>query len=77
MTFLPAMEAFAPHLVEEVRGIADGARVSFAEALLVNVRAEVMGAAASEALCTSFALGSGLIDQSQKATAAAMQIADK
>ena len=57
MTFLPAMEAFAPHLVEEIRGIADGAKVSFAEALLVNVRAEVMGAAASEALCTSFALG--------------------
>ena len=55
MTFLPAMEAFAPHLVEEIRGIADGAKVSFAEALLVNVRAEVMGAA-SEALCTSFAL---------------------
>jgi hypothetical protein len=43
MTFLPAMEAFAPHLVEEIRGIADGAKVSFAEALLVNVRAEVMG----------------------------------
>lgn len=57
MTFLPAMEAFAPHLVEEIRGIADGAKVSFAEALLVNVRAEVMGASASEALCTSFALG--------------------
>jgi hypothetical protein len=55
MTFLLAMEAFAPHLVEEVHGIADGAKVSFAEALLVNVRAEVMGAAASEALCTSFA----------------------
>ena len=50
MTFLPAMEAFAPHLVEEIRGIADGANVSFAEALLVNVRAEVMGAAASEDL---------------------------
>src|SRR4051812_21322102 len=31
--FLPALEAFAPHLVEEVRGIADGARLSFAEAL--------------------------------------------
>ena len=57
MTFLPAMEAFAPHLVEEIRGIADGAKVTFAEALLVNVRAEVMGAAASEAFCTSFALG--------------------
>jgi isopenicillin-N N-acyltransferase like protein len=57
MTFLPAMEAFAPHFVEEIRGIADGAKVSFAEALLVNVRAEVMGASVSEALCTSFALG--------------------
>jgi isopenicillin-N N-acyltransferase like protein len=57
MTFLPAMKAFAPHLVEEIRGIADGAKVSFAEALLVNVRAEVMGATASEALCTSFAVG--------------------
>lgn len=57
MTFLPAMEAFAPHLVEEIRGIADGAKISFAEALLVNVRAEVMGVAASEDLCTAFALG--------------------
>ena len=43
LTFLPAFEAFAPHLVEEIRGIADGAGVSFAAALLVNVRAEVAG----------------------------------
>jgi isopenicillin-N N-acyltransferase-like protein len=57
MTFLPGMEAYAPHLVEEMRGIADGAQLSFAEALLVNVRAEVMGATADEALCTSFAVG--------------------
>ena len=57
MTFLPVMEAFAPHLIEEIRGIADGARISFADALLVNVRAEVMGAAAREALCTSLAVG--------------------
>lgn len=57
MTFLPPMEAFAPHLVEEIRGIADGAKVSFAEALLVNVRAEVMGAVAGEPLCTAFAIG--------------------
>jgi isopenicillin-N N-acyltransferase-like protein len=56
MTFLPSFEAFAPHLVEEVRGIADGARLSFAEALLVNVRAEVMGLAAADA-CTAFAVG--------------------
>ena len=67
MTFLPQMEAFAPHLIEEVRGIAAGARVEFAEALLVNVRAEVMGVtsigaggvpvgAAADA-CTAFGLG--------------------
>ena len=55
MTFLPAMQTFSPHLIEELRGIADGAQIPFAEALLVNVRAEVMGAAANEALCTSFA----------------------
>lgn len=43
LTFLPAFEGFAPHLVEEIRGIAEGARVPFAAALLVNVRAEVAG----------------------------------
>jgi len=43
LTFLPAFEAFAPHLVEEIRGIAEGADVPFAAALLVNVRAEVAG----------------------------------
>jgi isopenicillin-N N-acyltransferase like protein len=57
MTFLPAMDAYAPHLIEEIRGIADGARLSFAEVLLVNVRAEVIGATPAEALCTSFAVG--------------------
>ena len=28
LTFLPAFEAFAPHLVEEIRGIAEGAGVA-------------------------------------------------
>ena len=56
LAFLPMMEAYAPHLIEEIRGIADGARLSFADALLANVRAEVMGASANEALCTSFAV---------------------
>jgi isopenicillin-N N-acyltransferase-like protein len=41
LTFLPAFEAHAPHLVDEIRGIAEGADVPFAAALLVNVRAEV------------------------------------
>jgi isopenicillin-N N-acyltransferase-like protein len=57
MRFLPALEAFAPHLVEEVRGIADGARLSFAEVLLVNIRAEVMGLTTADAFCTAFAVG--------------------
>jgi isopenicillin-N N-acyltransferase like protein len=57
MLFLPSLDAFAPHLVEEVQGIADGARVSFAEVLLVNVRAEIMGIGNSDALCTAFAVG--------------------
>jgi len=57
MRFLPTLEAFAPHLVEEVRGIADGARLSFAEVLLVNVRAEVMGLTMADTHCTSFAVG--------------------
>jgi isopenicillin-N N-acyltransferase-like protein len=52
--FLPQMEAYAPDLVEEVRGIAAGARVPFAEALLVNVRAEVMGM--TDGGCTAFAV---------------------
>ena len=43
MTFLPAFEAFAPHLVEQIRGIAEGAGVPLAAAMLVTVRAEVAG----------------------------------
>jgi isopenicillin-N N-acyltransferase-like protein len=43
LTFVPFFEAFAPRLVEEIRGIAEGAGVPFAAALLVNVRAEVAG----------------------------------
>ncbi len=60
--FLPSLEAFAPWLVEEVRGIADGAKLPFLDVLLVNVRAEVMGLLASGATtaaegCTAFAVG--------------------
>src|SRR5215207_9697100 len=70
LAFLPQYEAFAPHLVEEMRGIADGAKLQFAEVLLVNVRAEVMGIRTDDAAnrsrsamvargdgCTAFALG--------------------
>jgi isopenicillin-N N-acyltransferase like protein len=56
--FLPAYEAFAPDLVEEIRGVAAGAHISFAEALLLNVRGEVRGLA--EEGCTAFAVGRSL-----------------
>lgn len=65
LTFLPAFETFAPHLVEEIRGIAEGADLPFGAALLVNVRAEVAGVTGIRAGdtgrggegCTSFAVG--------------------
>jgi isopenicillin-N N-acyltransferase like protein len=58
LRFLPAFDRFAPHLVEEIRGIAEGADVPFATALLVNVRAEVggLGTAVGGDGCTAFAL---------------------
>jgi isopenicillin-N N-acyltransferase like protein len=57
-TFLPSLTAFAPHLFEEVCGIADGAERPFDEVLLINVRAEVLGLiAATGDGCTAFALG--------------------
>lgn len=68
MTFLPSFEAFAPHLVEEIRGIAEGAGVPFGAALLVNVRAEVAGVVTPDVRgipttsvegCTAFAVGRG------------------
>jgi isopenicillin-N N-acyltransferase like protein len=68
LAFEPLYEAFAPHLVEEIRGVAAGARIGFAEALLCNVRGEVNGLiahedgsgaaqAAGRSGCTAFAFG--------------------
>jgi isopenicillin-N N-acyltransferase-like protein len=60
--------AFAPDLFEEVRGIADGAELTFDEVFLLNVRGEVVYDARFESLdadddhphesdgCTSFAI---------------------
>ncbi len=61
LSFEPAIEALSPSLLEEVRGLADGAGVSFEEALLCKSRAEA--AAASEGACSAFALtGSATAD---------------
>ena len=56
MTFLPAMEAFAPHLVEEVRGIADGENLLRGSAVSQRTRGSDGGRGKRGPL-TSFALG--------------------
>lgn len=61
--FLPQMVEFAPHLVEEIRGIAYGAKVPFAEALLCNVRGEVLGV--ESARCTAIAAGQSATQDGQ------------
>jgi len=40
--YLPALEAFDPSQVEEMRGIATGAGVSFEQVVLVNARTELL-----------------------------------
>ena len=40
--FLPGLEAFAPDLVEEMRGIAEGAGLPLARIALINARTEVL-----------------------------------
>jgi isopenicillin-N N-acyltransferase-like protein len=52
--FLPLFERHCPHLVEEIHGLAEGARVSFAEALAVQVRGEIGPLA--DGGCTTFVI---------------------
>lgn len=40
--YLPVAEAYGPHYVQEMRGIAEGAGVSFEDIFLLNARTEVM-----------------------------------
>lgn len=54
MTFLPYVQALSPALVEEIRGLAAGAAISFEEALLCQARAEA--GQVRDGGCTAFAL---------------------
>jgi hypothetical protein len=63
MAFLPMMSDLSPAFVEEVRGLAEGARISFEEAMLCQARAEA--AQVSEGGCTAFALTGSLTDDHQ------------
>lgn len=40
--FVPRIEAFAPHFVPEMQGIAKGANVEFADIVLLNCRTEIL-----------------------------------
>jgi isopenicillin-N N-acyltransferase-like protein len=52
LAFRPLFEKYCPHLLEEIQGLADGARISLAEALAVNIR-DPLSLAKVEG-CTSF-----------------------
>jgi len=54
MRFLPLFEQFAPHLVEEIRGLAEGAGIPMAEALAVQIRGEL--AQVQDEGCTTFVI---------------------
>lgn len=61
LAFIPGLEALSPSFVEEVRGLAAGAGISFAEAMLCQVRTEA--AQVNEGGCTAFAMtGSATAD---------------
>ena len=51
--YLPALESFDPRQVEEMRGIARGAGISFEEIVLVNARTELLQFAHHPALLES------------------------
>jgi isopenicillin-N N-acyltransferase-like protein len=54
LRFLPLFERHCPHLVEEVRGLAEGAGVGLADALAAQVRGEL--AQAQNEGCTTFVI---------------------
>ncbi|MEO7650398.1 MAG: C45 family peptidase [Bryobacteraceae bacterium] len=53
--FQPMFERYCPHLVDEMRGLAEGARVTLPEAMACNIRGEI-GRAKAEG-CTAYVIG--------------------
>jgi isopenicillin-N N-acyltransferase-like protein len=54
LRFVPLFEAHAPHVMEEIRGVAEGADISLGHAMLANVRGEVARDQAHPDGCTAF-----------------------
>lgn len=53
--FQPLFQRYCPMLLEEIQGLAEGARLTFEEALLLQIRGEIGGVLAAEG-CTTFAV---------------------
>lgn len=54
--FVQAIEMYAPHLAEEIRGVAEGAAIPELEAFSIQVRMELLHAGPPPPSCTTFAL---------------------
>lgn len=52
--FQPAFDRYCPHLLEEMRGLAEGAAVTFEEAMACNIRGELRYAPAEG--CTAYVI---------------------
>jgi isopenicillin-N N-acyltransferase like protein len=55
LRFTPLFEKHCPHLLEEIIGLGEGARITLAEALAVNIRGELRKAVAEG--CTTYVIG--------------------
>jgi isopenicillin-N N-acyltransferase-like protein len=53
--FQPMFERYCPHLLDEMRGLAEGAGITLEEAMLCSIRGELGGAPAAG--CTTYAIG--------------------
>ena len=55
--FQPMFEGYCPHLLDEMRGLAEGAGVTLEEAMACSIRGELAGAPTEG--CTAYAIGPG------------------
>ncbi len=54
--FMPAIASFAPHLLEEIRGIAEGAQCDTRAIVAINARTELMYGVTHRPECTAIAV---------------------
>jgi len=54
--FIPAIAGFAPHLLEEMRGMAEGAGCELREIVAINARTELMYGVPHQPECTAIAV---------------------